>query len=78
MELEWLPNNAVDSPGHISFLYIEDDRKRCTYTREALINVTSNLLLYYITFGGARAVAWFFHVGVEVGQHFQSISDKEH
>ena len=61
MNPEWLPKNAVVCPGHISFLYIEEDRKRCTYTREALINVTSNFHLFKLTFGGAGAVAWFFY-----------------
>lgn len=77
MDPEWLPKNAVVCPGHISFLYFEDDRKRCTYTREALINVTATFRFYCLTFGGARAVTWFFF-GIEVGRHLKSISEKEH
>jgi hypothetical protein len=70
MHPEWLPKNAVVCPGHISFFYFEDDRKRCTYTREALVNVTSNFFLFYITLGGANAIAWFLISVLKLGDIF--------
>ena len=51
-------------------IFLKRAGKRCTYTREALVNVTSNFHICNLTFGGASAVAWFFLSVLKLGDIF--------
>jgi hypothetical protein len=51
---------SLFKPAHISFFIFDRcPEKRCTCTREAYLNVTSNFFLFILTTGGVTAITRF-------------------